>query len=356
VSVTFRGTKCGFAKELAAASEVPPFGKLSGDTYVFENEQNSSGDKARAQKNEGGTDASAAFQSELISATDPKNNASNKPEQVKVLTFNIALDGQFGLQGVIDLIKKTDADVVGLQEAGDNTKKIADALGYNYVLHGDAAVLTRLDIDGTSDGGNGVLMHTKSGKKFAFFDEHLYYKPYQPYQLLHIPYEDSKFINTEAEAIDEATKARGANLQEARNDIASLKDEKLPTIVVGDFNEPSHLDWTAAAAKSGRHPVKVEWPTTKAFERDGFHDSYREIYPDEMAHPGYTWTPTTKDNDPKDHHDRIDYVLYRGDGIKVNSVQIIGEDAQHADIPITPFPSDHRAITATFELSDNSRK
>lgn len=320
---------------------------------MFENQKNSSAELASANS-ELKTEASSAFQSELEAASDPKTQ-SNAAEQIKVLTFNIALDGQFGLPGVIDLIKKADADVVGLQEAGDNTKKIADALGYKYVLTGDTAVLTRLDIDGTSDAGNGLLLHTKSGKQFAFFDEHLYYKPYQPYQLLHIPYEDGKFVDTEADAIDEANKARGENVQSIRKDISSIKAETLPTIVVGDFNEPSHLDWTEAAARAGRHPRKVEWPATKAFENDGFHDSYREIYPDEIAHPGYTWTPVSADNDPKDHHDRIDFVFYRGNGINVKSVQIIGEDAQHADVFLKPFPSDHRAVTAVFELSDTKK-
>ena len=108
-------------------------------------------------------------------------------------------------------------------------------------------------------------------------------------------------------------------------DIASLKSAALPTILVGDFNEPSYLDWTEAAAKSGRHPIKVAWPSTKAFAAIGFLDSYRRIYPDEMAHPGFTWTPTTKPDDAKDHHDRLDYV-------------------------VTPYPSDHRAVTAVFEL------
>src|SRR5579883_1470837 len=62
-----------------------------------------------------------------------KNTGSPEAEQIRVLTFNIAVDGQFGLDGVIDLIKKSNADVIGLQEAGENTKKIAEALGYNYM-------------------------------------------------------------------------------------------------------------------------------------------------------------------------------------------------------------------------------
>ncbi len=272
------------------------------------------------------------------------------PEQIRVLTFNIQLDGINGLSGVVDLIRKSNADVVGLQESEQNTAKIAQELGFNYMQKGGGALLTRLPIDKVTDGGNGIVVHTPGGKQLAFFDKHLFYKPYQPYQLLGIPYENAPFIKTEAEAIDEAKKARGADVDNVLKDIDSLHDEGLPTVLVGDFNEPSYLDWTEAAAKAGRHPAKVEWPSTKAFADHGFKDSYRQIWPDEMAHPGYTWTPTTKDNDPKDHHDRIDFILYRGEGIKLKSAEIVGENAQNADIVVTPYPSDHRAVTAVFEL------
>ena len=277
-------------------------------------------------------------------------SASAAPEQIRVLTFNIALDGSLGLPGVIELIRNSKADVVGLQESEQNSAKIAQSLGFRYVQHGYTALLTRLDMDSTTSGGNGIIVHTASGKKFAFFNKHLFYKPYQPYQLLGIPYENGAFIKTEAEAIAEAKKARGADVEDALKDIASLKEAAVPTILVGDFNEPSHLDWTDAAARAGRHPIKVSWPASQAFASAGFQDSYRQIHADEIAYPGFTWTPTTKPDNPKDHHDRLDFILYRGSGIKLKSVDIIGENAENATIVVAPFPSDHRAVTAVFEL------
>jgi exodeoxyribonuclease III len=276
--------------------------------------------------------------------------ATAAPGQISVLTFNIALDGKFGVPGVIDLIRRSGADVVGLQESEKHTAEIAQALGFHYVQHGYAALLTRFDIEQVSPGSNGLILKTDEGQKFAFFNKHLYYKPYQPYQLLHIPYEDAPFISTEAEAVAEATKARGADVEDVRKDIAGLPDRNLPTILVGDFNEPSHLDWTEAAARAGQHPLKVEWPASKAFAEDGFKDSYRQLRPDEVKHPGFTWTPTTEAGDPNDHRDRLDYILYRGAGIKLRSVDVIGENAENADIVVSPYPSDHRAVKAVFEL------
>lgn len=278
----------------------------------------------------------------------------SSPENIRVMTFNIG-QGNFGLPGVIELIRSSGADVIGLQESGPNAAKIAQELGYNYVQTGYSTILTRFNIDSVTPGGSGIIARTDGGKQFAFFDKHMYYKPYQPYQLLKIPYEGAPFINTEKEAIDEANKARWTDVEDLRKDIDSLRDAGLPTIVVGDFNEPSHLDWTDATAKIGRHPIKVDWPASKAMEAEGFKDAYRQILPDEVKHPGYTWTPLTKPTDPADHHDRIDFIHYRGNDIDVRSVSIIGEDAAHADQVVTPFPSDHRAVTAVFELSGASK-
>jgi len=125
-------------------------------------------------------------------------------------------------------------------------------------------------------------------------------------------------------------------------------DKNIPVFVVGDFNEPSHLDWTEAAAKAGRHPMKVGFPTSKVFAKAGFTDAYRTIYPDEMAKPGFTWSPAYKDDDPRSHPDRIDFVYFRGNGLQVTDAKVIGENKANADIVVAPYPSDHRAVVATF--------
>ena len=121
--------------------------------------------------------------------------------------------------------------------------------------------------------------------------------------------------------------------------------------MVGDFNEPSHLDWTERAASAARHPIKVEYPNSLAMIKAGFTDAYRTIYPDEMKHPGYTWSSFYKFDDPTTHHDRIDFVYFKGKGIKLNEVKIVGENQKDADIVISPYPSDHRAVVADFRLT-----
>jgi exonuclease III len=82
----------------------------------------------------------------------------------------------------------------------------------------------------------------------------------------------------------------------------------------------------------------------------GFVDGYREAHPDPLKAPGYTWTPTTAENDPKDRHDRIDFVFVGGRRATVELAEVVGESRARADIVVAPYPSDHRAVVVTVQL------
>lgn len=101
-----------------------------------------------------------------------------------------------------------------------------------------------------------------------------------------------------------------------------------------------------SVARAGRPPLTVRWPTTLALEEAGFVDAYRAAHPDEIARPGFTWTPITSPDDPADHHDRIDFVFARGPGLVVTEAAIVGERAAVAELVVDPWPSDHRAVVA----------
>ncbi len=168
--------------------------------------------------------------------------------------------------------------------------------------------------------------------------------------MLSIPYHDGAFLKTEQEAVDAAHQARGHQVEALLKQIEILPDKDLPIFVVGDFNEPSHLDWTPEAAELGRHPINVSWPASLELTKAGFVDAYRVAHPDEINNPGYTWTPLTEVNDTNDHHDRIDFIYVKGENVKVEKVEMAGESEEHANIVVTPYPSDHRAVVATFAL------
>jgi len=43
----------------------------------------------------------------------------------------------------------------------------------------------------------------------------------------------------------------------------------------------------------------------------------------------------TKADDPKDHHDRIDFVYFRGQGLRLNEVKLVGENKENADLVVS---------------------
>ena len=260
-------------------------------------------------------------------------------------------------------IRLAKADIVGIQETrsprGDKLEELAKLLGWNHDMGKGSNILTRYEI--VESLYKGVKVKLDSDRHAYIFNVHLSSHPYQPYQLLEIRPRWHKhtnnitFIKTEAEAIEWAKKARGAEIAKVLRQIKSLPDKQAPVFFVGDFNEPSHLDWTKAASKAGRHPIKVAYPTSTKMAKAGFTDAYRKIFPDEMAHPGYTWSSYYKFDDPSTHHDRIDFVYFRGKDIELNEVKIVGENQKDADIVISPYPSDHRALVADFKLAKKTK-
>jgi len=158
-------------------------------------------------------------------------------------------------------------------------------------------------------------------------------------------------LRNESQAVNAAKNARGAQTTEILNQIAPYLATARATFLTGDFNEPSHLDWTTAAANAGLHPFKVAWPASSAVVAKGFRDSYRQINTNEVTKPGNTWTP---DPGPNEVHDRIDFVFVAGTGASATATQIVGENATHADIVVSSYPSDHRAVVSTFSIPSAS--
>lgn len=276
-----------------------------------------------------------------------------------------------GIEETVAAIKAAGADVVGLQETrlesdpctaehcpavGESVAPaLAQALGWHVVDQtGDNvalwanAVISRYPIGAQSPNGLGVPLDV-NGRTVWLFNVHLDDEPYQPYQLLGIEYGPAPFITTEAEAVKFATETRGPalDLLEAEMEVA---EGAAAVFVTGDFNEPSVHDWTPEAVAAGHHPVVVKWPTTGRLVAAGFVDAYRAIHTDPMAKPAYTWTPSYDEAATDDHPDRIDFVLAKGDGLRVTDAAIVGEDGPRSDIVVMPWPSDHRAVVAEVEF------
>jgi exonuclease III len=295
-------------------------------------------------------------------------------ETLRVMSFNIwsggANEGK-SIEETVAAIKAAGADVVGLQETrlepdpctatdcaatGDSVAPaIAEALGWhvhdqtatNVALWANA-VISRYPIGPASPNDLGVALDV-NGRTVWLFNIHLDDEPYQPYQLLGIEYGPAPFIGTEAEAVQFATETRGPALDLLLADMAAAEGAAL-VVVTGDFNEPSVHDWTPAVVASGAKPVAVAWPTTGRLVAEGFVDAYRSVHPDPVAKPAYTWTPRYDEAAEDDEPDRIDFVLVRGEGVRVTDAAIVGEDGPRSDIAVMPWPSDHRAVVAEIEF------
>jgi endonuclease/exonuclease/phosphatase family metal-dependent hydrolase len=291
------------------------------------------------------------------------------PETIRVMSFNLWHGGDAGkqpLEQTIEVIKQSRADIIGLQETAglapegrprpDRAAEIAERLGWHYVDQGDrTGIISRFPIIATTPRKWGVKLQLPSGRQLYMFNAHFAHAPYQPYQLLDIPYEGAPFLKTAEQAVRAARDARGAEVERLLAEVSAVESEGLPIFITGDFNEPSHRDWTEAASAAKLCPLCVEWPATKAVEDAGFVDAFRAVYPDPVERPGRTWTPTTQLTDPQDRHDRIDFVFVYGAAAQVKSTKLVGESREFADIIVAPYPSDHRAVVAEIELATPDR-
>lgn len=283
-------------------------------------------------------------------------------ENIRVMSFNIWVGGEgsfMPLERTADVIRTARADVVGLQEGyarerygirPDNAARLAKLLGWNHADQGNGkAVLSRFPIEGLTPGRQGALVRLPSGHPLYVFNVHLNHAPYQPYQLLKIDYADAPFLDTEAQLIEAAQQARGAEIAAALAEMKPLLLEGKAAVLTGDFNEPSHLDWTPRAVAAGIAPMPVAYPASQQVAQLGLIDTYRKCHPDETTHPGFTWTPTTRRDDPKDKHDRIDFV-YAAPSLAIKRCEVVGESPENADLHLHPYPSDHRAVVTELAL------
>lgn len=282
------------------------------------------------------------------------------PDSFSVLTLNMWHGGDAGkrpLEDTATMLRRLGADATCLQETRglgvgwpDNGKVLADQLGWNYAaFSGNRGIATRHPIVERTK--NSVVVQLPSGRRVQVACVHLPPAPYQPYQLLEIPYQDAPFLSTAEQAVAAARAARGANVESLLLDLEDALDDETPLVVGGDFNEPSHLDWTSGAKAAGACPLAVEWPTSAKLAEAGLVDSWRTLHPDPLAWPGLTWTPTTSPDDPKDRHDRIDWLLHAGGGIKPLRVRLVGESSATCEVVFKSWPSDHRAVLATYILT-----
>ncbi|WP_367279542.1 endonuclease/exonuclease/phosphatase family protein [uncultured Rikenella sp.] len=264
-------------------------------------------------------------------------------DTLRIMGFNIWHGGNetgavAGPRRVVDIIRESGAEVVGLIETYGSGARIADELGYYFYLHSsNLAILSRYPIEAAEDifrpfNCSAVTIRVSATQTIRYINLWLHYLPSTDSQLRDRVPVDSILRG------EWSTRASELKQILAEASAAGLLDDTRPTFLSGDFNIASHLDWTPATKKHHSGYV-IPWPTSRLMEEAGFRDSFRERWPNPATHPGDTWSPVSKD----ELQYRIDFIYYRGPGVRV-------VDSRTIDTHPVRFPSDHAALLSVFAL------
>ncbi|WP_165614857.1 LamG-like jellyroll fold domain-containing protein [Flagellimonas flava] len=272
-----------------------------------------------------------------------------KPQHLKVLAWNIWHGGHrygeaVGVQRVIETIKATNADIIGLIETYGSGEIIADALGYHfYLISSNLSIMSKYPITSTITAFKpfnfgGAQLRLGKNRDLIFFDTWLHYLPDYGQEVIEGKKSPKQLIADEG-------KTRHAEVKSILMEIAPYlkKSNEVPIIMSGDFNVGSHLDWIEET-KGIHYQRKVKWPVSMEMADAGFIDSYRELYIDPLLDPGFTWTPRAATSSNKyGLRDRIDYIYYQGEALSAIESKVV-------DYHPIMFPSDHAGVLTVFRI------
>lgn len=269
--------------------------------------------------------------------------------QLRVMSFNIEWGGDnISFEKVVAAIRASDADIVGIQEPVGNLQRLAAELDWHF--DEQSYVISRFPVLAAPDADSKyVFVEIKPGKMVVVANVHL---PSDP--------DGMAMVRDGASAAEVLAVERDTRLPKVVPYLQSLKpliEENIPVFLTGDFNAPSHTDWTDDMVGERpflRYPLR--WPVSLAVAQSGLEDSYRVVHPDAKRHPGLTWwagrpplaTYTPDENDPQE---RIDFVFYAGT-VEVESSELVGErEFPGITVSVDPWPSDHRGVLSQFSIT-----
>jgi len=324
----------------------------------------------------------------------------DKERELIFMTFNIWQDGTSvtnGLEKIRDVIIKTNPDVVCFTEVKnynneDWTNKIINELkekGYQYnrgYIGGDVSLITKLSINSSKliykgegsvakfdldFGGDSIIVACVhlDYTNYACYLPRGYYGGSPNWEMI----KDEEGNRKPITSVDEILKY---NLVSERDEqiaafLEDVRNETRPIILLGDLNEPSHLDWTSKTADMFEHNgVIINWQNTYALHGNNFTDAFRSYFPDEKLNPGFTWPSKAYDKSStswtprSDERERIDFIFYKGEGIKTTYASLVGPKESYAYGKLTKsntenenfqaddleWPSDHKAVMVTLSF------
>ncbi len=321
-----------------------------------------------------------------------------KDFEFSVLQWNIWQEGTLikgGFDAIVDEIARLHPDFVTLSEVrnyhqSNFTGRLVKALAakgfayYSFYSY-DSGVLSRYPITDSvavfpenKDHGSIYKLTTDiNGCSISVYTGHLDYLDCAYYNVR--GYDGYTWKETERpKTVEDLLKLNDLSwrdnamrcfLNEARHDIEAGR----MVIFGGDFNEPSHKDWTQETAQLyDHHGMVVPWTISKMLEKNGYKDGYRELYPNVLTHPGFTYPCYNSEADinkltwaPKaDERERIDFIYYRGNGLQATDAKLFGPDSSVARLkpvkdafedpiisPIGTWPTDHKGVWMKFKVT-----
>ncbi|MCQ1060203.1 endonuclease/exonuclease/phosphatase family protein [Photobacterium sp. DNB23_23_1] len=288
--------------------------------------------------------------------------------QVNIVTANMWQSLMRNLEGTSDYhialeeFRHADADILLLSEASGITARIAEQLGMYFWQGHDSYVTAGIvskfpiikvynDTPSENDamgGGVGVVVDI-NGREVTLWSNHLDYRNYVVY--------DARGGDGQAWAaregcvpVSEADEIDALNLMSSRpsqtqymlDELAPANEQGKAIFIGGDFNESSGLDWTEETAYMFDHNGTVhDFMVHRMIRAEGYVDSYRELYPNPVTHPGLTWPFHIDDSWTQsksfidecgrglDDRDRIDLIYHsQAEGLELLSTSIIGPRAE----------------------------
>ncbi|CAJ0923401.1 unnamed protein product, partial [Mesorhabditis belari] len=252
-------------------------------------------------------------------------------------------------------------------------ERLVDELGEPWTAvfpnspYPNIGILTKQKVIPTSVENTTAGVHARiqfpQGFYINFWAFHGWHKSYGPHAAFNRLVTNLSQIIAGEFAPKEKGTGRAQNVREVLQSESMKRDlkdlDEMPMFILGDFNSPSHQDWIQET-KNLHSDWVVPWPSTKQLTDEGFIDSYRELYPDPVKQPGYTWSPVAKTNYEwdfvfPDPQDRIDFVFYKGK-VKPEKIELYAGKETLKMMPdhfYNDYPSDHYAVIADFVFRES---
>ncbi|OAA40282.1 exonuclease III [Metarhizium rileyi] len=352
-----RDTDSKFAKGKSNATDASTNGwiKISSDGTISGTPPTASGNSTTKFVVEAlGSDGSTAEMTVSIPVVPP---GEPMVKELTVLSFNLWFGGtpvKNYHAKQIRFITKAGADIVGLQEStGGHAIRLAKAMGWDYWQGDDVGIISRypmVEQYAPVERAGAVRIALDEGHEINFWNCHLGYTPYGPYDFCFDHLSPDEVLQNEAKS---RRTPQIVNIMKNMQDHLS-RSSNTPVIFTGDFNAPSHLDWTNATKELHCGTGYFPWPTSKHPIDAGLIDSFREIHSDPLDKPGITWSPIYLENEGRaEPKDRIDFIYHKGLKTRSSEAVVIGQPKAQPDHYNNEWPSDHAAVKTVFRVEKN---